>query len=263
MMEGKTTGRLDFLHHCGPRSQTVPSWVPDWHKYDASCNYSQSSDLLQSYYSADGNNPPDSFVFRGGGELMTFGIRLGKISRQLRSKGSSNMAMEDIPQIWDFVMEERSATSQYDAEQTWRTAFWLTMCGGFDASIRSGSTVRKRLKPEQFESTIKMWEDEVFRGGFEDTDTQMHPFFRYLTHARSFIETDRGGMGFGSKRCRIGDVVAVLSGGSVPCILRPVSKESKHEYSFVSVAYIHGFMHGEAFESMERGTAYLEPFRLF
>ena len=45
-----------------------------------------------------------------------------------------------------------------------------------------------------------------------------------------------------------GDVVAVVEGGKVPFILRPVGGRSYHEnrFEFVSPAYVHGYMNGEA-----------------
>jgi hypothetical protein len=45
-----------------------------------------------------------------------------------------------------------------------------------------------------------------------------------------------------------GDVVAVLSGGKVPFVLRPVQREAFQEtqYRFIGGAYVHGCMDGEA-----------------
>ncbi len=47
-----------------------------------------------------------------------------------------------------------------------------------------------------------------------------------------------------SDNVRTGDVIAMLLGGEVPVVLRPLD-ESGH-YTFVAECYIHGFMDGES-----------------
>ncbi|KAH8673419.1 hypothetical protein BX600DRAFT_536017 [Xylariales sp. PMI_506] len=70
-----------------------------------------------------------------------------------------------------------------------------------------------------------------------------------------------------------GDIVVVMDGGKVPVILRKaegVSTDSGDQsaanlmsvYRFVCVAYVHGFMDGEAELGMENGTLLREEFTL-
>ncbi|KAF3769421.1 hypothetical protein M406DRAFT_36164 [Cryphonectria parasitica EP155] len=49
-----------------------------------------------------------------------------------------------------------------------------------------------------------------------------------------------------------GDILAVLDGGKVPVVLRPVHGQGT-DYTFVGVAYVHGYMDGEANEAVENG----------
>jgi hypothetical protein len=61
-----------------------------------------------------------------------------------------------------------------------------------------------------------------------------------------------------------GDVVAVVEGGKVPFILRPVGRRSNHDncFEFVSPAYVHGYMDGEAAVGGVKGTLHLREILL-
>ncbi|CZR69172.1 related to heterokaryon incompatibility protein het-6 [Phialocephala subalpina] len=73
---------------------------------------------------------------------------------------------------------------------------------------------------------------------------------------RRFFRTAEGYYGIGPLIVEEGDVICVLLGGRTPFILRPVGDD----YSLVGECYVHGFMHGEAIEMMERGERELENF---
>ncbi len=44
-----------------------------------------------------------------------------------------------------------------------------------------------------------------------------------------------------------GDIIALIEGGDVPYILRPIFGEGV-EYEFISDAYVHGIMDGQAWK---------------
>jgi hypothetical protein len=56
----------------------------------------------------------------------------------------------------------------------------------------------------------------------------------------------KGNIGLVPTNAKVGDVVAVFTGGLIPIILRP---ESGH-YTFVGDAYVHGIMDGEAMQDV-------------
>ncbi|KAL1386690.1 heterokaryon incompatibility protein-domain-containing protein [Phyllosticta capitalensis] len=65
-----------------------------------------------------------------------------------------------------------------------------------------------------------------------------------------FVKTSRGYIGLVDKSVFKGDVICILSGGSVPYVLRPVPGE-EGKYQFIGEAYIEGIMYGEAMEGKE------------
>ncbi|KAL6703702.1 hypothetical protein ACN47E_009396 [Coniothyrium glycines] len=67
-------------------------------------------------------------------------------------------------------------------------------------------------------------------------------------HERKFFRTADGRMGLCPRHTRVGDVIAVLYGGSVPYVLREVRQE---RWRFVGECYVDGLMFGEA-ERMQR-----------
>lgn len=68
----------------------------------------------------------------------------------------------------------------------------------------------------------------------------------------SFLASARGLFCMVKKGAREGDVVAVLDGGKVPVILRPLEGDSS-SFSVVTTAYVHGYMDGEAMAAVEKG----------
>ncbi|KAK3670190.1 hypothetical protein LTR78_009946 [Recurvomyces mirabilis] len=70
--------------------------------------------------------------------------------------------------------------------------------------------------------------------------------YETMNSRRVFI-TQSGYVGLGSKHARVGAIVAVLSGGQWPFILRPMGSE----YSMVAPCYVHGIMNGEAVQQHE------------
>jgi hypothetical protein len=60
---------------------------------------------------------------------------------------------------------------------------------------------------------------------------------------RCLLTTNKGAVGSGPMETRPGDVVAVLDGGLVPVILRPVADQ---QYAVVGAGFVHGIMYGEA-----------------
>jgi hypothetical protein len=66
---------------------------------------------------------------------------------------------------------------------------------------------------------------------------------------RRFVITERGYLGLAPDQARKGDVVAVLYGGELPMILRPLDQIG--EFQLVGESYVHGIMGGEALNIMQ------------
>lgn len=63
---------------------------------------------------------------------------------------------------------------------------------------------------------------------------------------RQIFATERGLLGMGSDCVQEGDQVWMLFGGRAPMVLRPTSDPS--EFTILGDCYMHGFMHGQAFD---------------
>jgi hypothetical protein len=62
---------------------------------------------------------------------------------------------------------------------------------------------------------------------------------------RSFFISQLGYIGFGPRNTKSGDIIAVLKRAQTPFVLR---KEGKGEYRLIGECYVHGIMHGEAWD---------------
>lgn len=75
---------------------------------------------------------------------------------------------------------------------------------------------------------------------------------------REFAKTSKGYFVLGPKVMEVGDFVRVLFGGKLPFCLRPCGSH----YLLVGESYVHGLMHGEAMEMLERNEIAEEEFRV-
>jgi hypothetical protein len=64
---------------------------------------------------------------------------------------------------------------------------------------------------------------------------------------RLFISRDEEWLGLAPSNANVGDVIALLEGGSVPYILR-LSETEAGCYKLIGDAYVHGIMDGEAWK---------------
>ncbi|EAQ83550.1 hypothetical protein CHGG_09954 [Chaetomium globosum CBS 148.51] len=71
-----------------------------------------------------------------------------------------------------------------------------------------------------------------------------------MCSGRPYISTSTGMLGLGCPGVKVGDVICILYGTTVPYVLRP---RPDGAMSFVGDAYIHNAMDGEAITSAERG----------
>ena len=70
----------------------------------------------------------------------------------------------------------------------------------------------------------------------------------YTARSMRFFLTKKGRMGMGPMTLRRGDRVAVLKGGRMPFVLRPVQESVGARFRFLGATYVHGIMDGEAVE---------------
>ncbi|KAH7138749.1 hypothetical protein B0J11DRAFT_574700 [Dendryphion nanum] len=154
---------------------------------------------------------------------------------------------------------------------TKKAAFWTTMCGSIeyflDTAREKQPFFRRIPMPTEF-SRFEKWEAWSLAQSKvtldEDVRSVQWPL-SILTKGRKFTVTTRGYMSFCPTRCMKGDLVAVVTGGSVPLILRPhrTSENAerlglKEQYTLIGDSYIHGLTDVEALETKDGGADRLE-----
>lgn len=265
-----TTSTLDIIcqnHWYPPGSRHIsdlPSWVPDFTRGQSSVSlYYNFLFAQRSVFNAGIPFCKSPCTVLDGSTIRLEGVLLGRINRLCQEKSpitSSRPCMRTWMEAMfrDCVSDDPSSPYMSGGQSCFR-AFWRTLvmdCKAYPI---------QRLTPEELESddrrfgkwltnisapipaiegespggyghgivSIKLlkrsadnWCFGVTEGGF------------YVMAAKSY--------GDGAKE---GDVLAVLDGGKVPVVLRPIedsSPSARETYRVIHVAYVHGFMDGEA-----------------
>ncbi|KAK8025069.1 hypothetical protein PG990_002892 [Apiospora arundinis] len=96
---------------------------------------------------------------------------------------------------------------------------------------------------------------------YSDSFKCMHPMMGCILRwiHRPLFRTERGHMGLAPPAVGEGDIVCLLEGFSLPCLLR---KHGQGHYVLVGTCYINGYSSGEVLAFLREGDVSLEPFHL-
>lgn len=249
------TKRLDIFSHIAPSQPgnlDVPSWTPDW-TVDMGKEY--SSDWTERFkmiakYNACGSKHVAEYkaaprTLRINGLVVDTIAALGikRLGSYKKTRAYRNQLLDEM-----FKIAEPTHREYYHGQQqTRKEAFWLTMCGGYeDMTVdRSKAISEHRISHFELFEEWKAW----FRGprtSYQTDDRLLRSVtdsIASVSKGRTFCRTaQQNFMGWVPKNCITGDVVAVLTGGTMPIVLRPHGSY----YTVVGDAYIHGIMDGEA-----------------
>ncbi len=92
-----------------------------------------------------------------------------------------------------------------------------------------------------------------------DVDSNVSHALDLGTRWRRLAITSSGHLGALPYAARVGDMICVLFGCSVPVVLR---KRDGGPYEFVGECYLHGFMDGEAIVMLDEGKREVQHFEL-
>ena len=176
---------------------------------------------------------------------------------------------------WDRLCGAHS-DKRYDLTgETMHQAFWHTLLLGterhewtpeleeiidtWEASYKTIRLASNFLKPERkglrriimnivFWS-LKGWTLPMVLRQQVNIDDRLDGFIRFtgwINLGRTFIMTDKGGIGVVTGQVGTGDVVVLLEGGKVPYILR--RKVDENVFEFVGDCYLHGHMDGQSWD---------------
>jgi hypothetical protein len=251
---------LDILGHCtAPEQDTIlklPSWVPDWtaksvpthffkrrqdHAFDGEGRRLDGTVELGKLYNASAGTLVDVQHDETRRKLFCRGFTFDSVKMICPTSGDEHEPGR---------MERECSRWLEDANFTQPKALSRTLIAD---SYRVGVDVAARGPHTQVHATDTELEQNL--GGLELSVGIAGPHQASL--GRRLFLTDKGYLGLTLKHVQIGDVVAILSGGQLPFVLRKV----QGHYTLIGEAYVDGIMDGEAVElhksAGENGTGEL------
>jgi hypothetical protein len=148
------------------------------------------------------------------------------------------------------------------------TVYWGFAMGNFGLHSKCPSfdlwaqRLRDFLKSEEPCNKFVVYSGEHLSVNFDTTEgiveSLQKAIIAFLLNDQSVFYTEKGYVGQGKNRCKVGDLVCVLLGCNLPMILRPV----EDHYELIGEIYIHGIMHGEVMQALDRREVQLQSFEL-
>lgn len=232
--------KRDNLLNIMPGSNTkgdfpdLPSWVPDWTARSTPVVF----DDPHEYYKADSNMRASLAIKHGGKVLQSRGFRFDCIEYVTRAKGADTYYLgndKGIMSEWcDFAL---SGNLNYVTGEPMLEVLQRTLCA--DISFRDGGSPRRGgvvIEPEITKQQSSTYHHLNF-GEFADA----------FTWGRRLVRTLRGHVGLAPDTAQPGDIVCILLGHGMPCVLR---REAEH-YVLIGPCYVHGIMDGEVIEDID------------
>ncbi|KAI0158175.1 heterokaryon incompatibility protein-domain-containing protein [Xylariaceae sp. FL1272] len=241
-------GNLDIIFQNpwlggGETVKGLPSWVPDLTDPRRFDQFEEGFTLMlfaqRGIFSAGVSNCAVPCEVLGGNLLRTQGVIFDQVSPLLH-EGYDRVGKDGVIHF--------ARVYPVTSEPLFR-AFWRTLvmdCKAYPiqrlslGEIESDDEVFRKLLQVDFSIEGK---DEEKRCRKQLVSKGMvERLFRGWTFARS----KSGLMLMVREGVKEGDVLAVLDGGKVPCVLRPVISGETIRYKFINTAYVHGYMDGKA-----------------
>lgn len=257
---------LSHLHNPAHRAhRDMPSFAVDWSYQPSirSINASHNRRLLQNEAFDACKGSKAIWHLEPAGHVRANGFIFDSIeavgAKHVLEFGSSWATRFRTLQDIVGMASERSGNDRQEQEQT-LAAIRYTLC--MDCKQEAG--VYSRLQGEDDERILTTWWDSAFKpsapAGANRLAGEGGPIETTVWIAsleRSFIFTDGGYRGLAPEWCRPGDAIAILGGGAVPMVLRPVGEVSAQGgdspvFEVVGEAYLHGVMDGQAFDASGR-----------
>jgi hypothetical protein len=249
---------LSFILDNEPNAD-LPSWVPDWRLpiHDIS---SQSGRLLRlGVFDACSGLKPNIVTSRCCNTYMMKenGLYFDTVSlvSENFSFDNHNMRLRRFCESAKLALQNSYITGESFDDAFWRTAILDTFLDGSSPNavraslefIKYSQNIGLRFLDGSYVSELDFnWEFTSF----------LEAFSTAILHRRFFI-TGRGYIGIGPGRMQAGDQIYILSGGTVPLVLRraetqviftpPDMSDPQPQllHTFVGDCYVHGIMDGE------------------
>ncbi len=188
------------------------------------------------------------------GSLFAQGIPLGVIERISPKMSEGTVSEESLELLGSIELNVDSARMSFD-ETTWEI-----LCGGIGVENFRNSIEYKQAFTNLTEKKRSINTGELLRERFpvlknfeKDFLTNVQSICWNRKTFRGYATFDhRDLLGLAPTDAKIGDTLAILYGCSVPVVMRPHRKEPcGTQWELIGEAYVHHYMEGEVFESME------------
>ncbi|KAI0149059.1 heterokaryon incompatibility protein-domain-containing protein [Pestalotiopsis sp. NC0098] len=239
-------GNLDIFRSCGSHiaPRDFESFVPDF------ASKKSESRLFKGY--AHGGTRHLPVIVKEGRMLRLKGKYVGKVdyvSELLRPVLSGHGDRDENTNI---IMTYRRwepkdlFTAMYPTGGTLLDAFVALLAGGSYKEVHGGAHYPTREEAKEAFLAV------VWSGGNINMikEAKLRGYIGEITSDRRsehYFHTREGHVGTTPGSVRIGDVISVLPGGSVPFLLRPALEKTQNDcYQLMGPCYVQGIMFGEA-----------------
>ena len=239
-----------------PVHASLPSWCPDLATPPAGVGGMDVSEL----FSAGGlpHNQANPAVELGpeSNQLLLLGSIADAVAEVAPTSRMPSMTTtgQESPDSAVLALEwEQSccALARKHEQITVSAEYIRTLCMD---QIRETNLVRsRRFTPEDgsgYHDMLSRWRSIAAGHTSYPYDATGYSYYHSVRLAcvfsRNFFTTKNGCLGMGPNNMRVGDVVIIWKGASIPLMLRPTANSRPKLFNLVGECYLHGVMYGEA-----------------
>jgi hypothetical protein len=174
---------------------------------------------------------------------MSAGVISATALEMLRGKNDTTEHIVNLADdIWRPLVAERGIDGLSPPPSLWRKSCMDILANYADhGAINIDTIMPKNLPPHTRDFLKRMRRVTWNRRFFE---MSLHPFIAAASSG------SHGSIGLGPPNAKVGDVVCILYGCTVPCLLR---LKGGAEYEFIGEAYVYSYMDGEAVSTLAPG----------
>jgi hypothetical protein len=223
----------------------LPSWVPDWSNPSV-LDVSSETGSSRNVYNAARNSKAKFKIYADTQELKALGRCFDNLTQMpITDPESYNRRSTAFDKILGWQASCRLGLSllSYPTGEAPRDALWRTLCWNFGSRNENPSP---NENAELFEDWyVQLMSDKWLEGEVMDPDDPFHNLVDgFLAPVCVTVKGYLASVPYTAKK---GDCIAILSGGRVPFVLRPIGSH----YRLIGPCYVHGIMNGGAFTDDE------------
>jgi hypothetical protein len=223
----------------------LPSWVPDWSNPPV-LDGPVETRTSRNVYNAARNSKAKFKIDADTQELKALGRCFDNLTQMpIADPESYNRRSTAFDKILGWQASCRLGLSllSYPTGEAPRDALWRTLCWNFGSRNENPSP---NENAELFEDWyVQLMSDKWLEGEVMDPDDPFHNLVDGFL--APVCVTAKGYLASVPYTAKKGDCIAILSGGRVPFVLRPIGSH----YRLIGPCYVHGIMNGGAFTDDE------------